>query len=258
MTLLDIAKQAEKFAIDNSPALLTAVGVAGTVTTAVLTGRAAYRVGLDLNAGHYEPLLEGLPPERPTKLEIIKIYWPEFIPPVAVGALTVTAIVASNRIGSRRAAAVAAAYTLSEKAFSEYKDKVAEKIGEKKHQTIKDEVAQKRVDDNPVSTREVVITGNGEYMCYDTYTGRYFKSSQEAIRKAENETFKQVLDESYASLTDFFDRIGLPGTAVSEEVGFNYDHNIEVEFSSTISEEGQPCLAITYGVMPVRDYFRLH
>lgn len=255
MTLLDIAKQVEKFAIDNSPALLTAVGVAGTVTTAVMAGRQAYHLGgwveyqNTARANRNEPEL--------TKTEIVKKYWPDFIPTVAIGAISVTAIVASNRIGTRRAAAVAAAYTLSEKAFSEYKDKVSEKIGEKKHLALKDEVAQKRVDDNPVSNTEVIITGTGEYMCYDTYTGRYFKSSQEIIRRAENDTFKQVLDESYASLNDFFDRLSLPHNAVGEEVGFTYDNNIEISFSSVISDDGQPCLAITYVVSPVRNYFRI-
>ena len=127
----------------------------------------------------------------------------------------------------------------------------------KREAAIKDEVAQKRVDDNPVSNTEVIITGTGEYMCYDTYTGRYFKSSQEIIRRAENDTFKQVLDESYASLNDFFDRLSLPHNAVGEEVGFTYDNNIEISFSSTISDDGQPCLAITYVVSPVRNYFRI-
>lgn len=255
MTLLDIAKQVEKFAIDNSPALLTAVGVAGTVTTAVMAGRQSYHLGQWIEHQNLERVQHG--EDELTKTEIVKKYWPDFIPTVAIGAISVTAIVASNRIGTRRAAAVAAAYTLSEKAFAEYRDKVVEKVGEKKHQAIKDEVAQKRVDSNPVSTNEVIITGTGEYMCYDTYTGRYFKSSQENIRRAENDTFKQVLDESYASLNDFFDRLRIPNTAVGEEVGFNYENNIEISFSSTISEDGQPCLAITYPVSPVRNYFRL-
>lgn len=258
MTWLDIVKQAEKYAVDNSPTILTGIGAAGTVVTAYLAGRAAYRMGLDLNAGHYEPLLEGLPPENPSTGEIVKRYWTDFVPAIGVGTLSVAAIIGANRIGTRRAAAVAAAYSLSEKAFFEYREKVEEKLGEKKHRALRDEIAQKRVDDNPVSTREVVITGNGDVLCYDSLTGRYFESSMEAIRKAQNDINQKIVGGvgSYASLTEFYDMLGLSGTAFSEQVGWNSDRPLEVHFSTVISEDGRPCLSIEYDELPINNYFR--
>jgi len=257
MTLIDIAKQVERYAINNSPTILAGVGAAGTVMTAVLTGRAFFRVGQDVNARHYEPLLEGNEPEYLTPTDIAKEYWTEFVPPAVMGLISVTAIISANRIGTRRAAAVAAAYTLSEKAFEEYRDKVVQKIGEKKAKVVRDEIAQDRVTNDPPSSKEVVITGNGEVMCYDTLTGRYFKSSMESVRKAMNDVNKQVLDSGYASLTEFYDRIGLSGTQYSEEVGWTYDNMVDVCFSTVISEDGQPCLAIQYNTAPVRNYYKL-
>ena len=258
MTLLDIAKQVEKYAVNNSPAILTGIGTAGTVVTAYLAARAAYRVGLDVNAGHYEPLLEGLPPEKYDTKKLITTYWPEFVPAVAMGTISVAAIIGAHKVGTRRAAAVAAAYSLSEKAFSEYKERVVETIGEKKNQKIRDEVAQKRVDNDPVSSKEVVITDGGEVLCYDSLTGRYFKSSMEAIKKAENDINRKILTGvgSYASLTEFYDALGLTGTAFSEQVGWNADRPLEVHFSTVISEDGRPCLSIEYDELPLRNYFR--
>jgi len=256
MTLLDIAKQVEKYTIDNSPTLLTGIGVAGVITTALLTGRAAYRMGLDLNAGHYEPLLEGKEPEHPDTVEIIKTYWPEFVPPVIVGGISIAAIIGSNRIGARRAAAVAAAYTLSEKAWAEYKEKVVEKLGEKKNQAIHDKIAQEHVTANPAS-KEVIITGTGEVMCYDSLTGRYFLSNMESIKRAENEINKLILDDGSASLSEFYDKIGLAATAYSEEVGWTYDNMLETVFSTVLSEDGRPCIAIHYRMAPVRKYYKL-
>lgn len=258
MTLHDIVKQVEKFTADNSPAILTGIGVAGTVLTGVLAYRAGKRIGLDMNAGHYEPLLEGKEPEVYDTRKFVATYWPEFVPPVAIGALSVTAIIGANRIGTRRAAAVAAAYSLSEKAFSEYRDKVVEKFGEKKQQVMYDEIAQKRVDADPISTKEVIITGNGDVMCYDTLTGRYFLSSMEKIKAAVNEVNKQIITYDYASLTEFYDKLGLSATAFSEEVGWRMDELMEVHFSTVISEDGKPCLAIQYTTQPVRNYFRIH
>lgn len=256
MTLSSLFKQAEKFAVDNSPAILTGIGAAGTVVTAYLAGRAAYKMGLDVNAGHYEPLLEGLPPEKLSAKEKFKTYGPMFIPAAGVGMLTVTSIIMAHNVGSRRAAAVAAAYSLSEKAFSEYRDKVIEKVGGKKNQTIYDEIAQNRVNQNPASTREVVITGNGDVMCYDTLTGRYFLSSMEKIRAAANDVNQLIIAQDYASLSTFYDRLGLSATSFSEEVGWRVENLLEIRFSTVISEDGQPCLAIHYETSPIRDYFR--
>lgn len=256
MTLLDIAKQVEKYAVDNSPTFLTGIGAAGVVVTAYLTGRAAFRTGLDMNAGHYEPLMEGREPEHYTTSEAIKEYWPEFVPAIGTGVLSVACIIGANKIGSRRAAAVAAAYSLSEKAFSEYKEKVVEKIGEKKQQVVYDEIAQKSIDANPI-TKEIVITDNGDVMCYDTITGRYFLSSVETVRKAENEINKQILDDGSASLSEFYDKIGLDATAFSEEVGWNYDNMLAVKFSSVLSNNQKPCVAIHYNMSPVRNYYKL-
>lgn len=249
MTLLDIAKQAEKYAINNSPTILTGIGAAGTVVTAFLTAKATVKALRTLD--------REMPADVQTLASKAKIVWPEYIPAVAMGAITVTAIIGANRIGARRAAAVAAAYSLTEKAFTEYRDKVAENIGKKKHQKIYDDIAQKHVDDTPVSTREVIITGNGDVLCFDSLTGRYFMSNMEAVRKAENEITKQVLDEGYASLTEFYDKIGLSATAYSEEVGWNYDNLIQVQFSTTMSDDGRPCISIQYNTPPARNYYKL-
>src|SRR5512140_944404 len=201
MSLIDIARQFEKYAMDNSPRILTGIAVAGTITTAYLAHKAGVETGKVLIIDEEVRRRADLP--EATFIDKVNLVWPEYLPAVGTGALTIACIIGASRIGSRRAAAVAAAYSLSERAFAEYKEKVVENIGEKKLQKIYDDLAQSRVDRDPVSTREVIITGNGDVMCYDSLTGRYFMGSMETIRKAENEINKQVLNNSYASLTQF-------------------------------------------------------
>ena len=152
---------------------------------------------------------------------------------------------------------MAAAYSISEKAFSEYKEKVIEKIGENKEQKVRDEIAQDQVNRNPVSTREVIITGNGDVLCYDSITGRYFQSNVESLRKAMNDTNHQIINDMYASLNDFYNRIGLPMTPYASEVGWNADRLLELQFSTVLSEDGRPCISVSYPLSPIRDYFRL-
>lgn len=244
MSLSQVAKKLEKLLTDNSPVLLTSVGVAGTIATAVLTGKASFEAAQILN--ETEPL------EPKEKVELV---WKLYIPPVIVGAGTVSAIVLANRIGTRRAAAMAAAYTISEKAYAEYREKVVEKLGEAKEQEVRDEIAQQRVNANPPNN-EVIIVDNGDVLFLESYTGRYFKSSMETVKKALNDTNYQMYSDMYASLGDFQQRIGLPRTSLSEEVGWTVEDKIEIEFSATLTEDQRPCIVMNYIVAPVREYHR--
>lgn len=259
MTLSEILKRTEKLVADNSPAILTAVGVTGVVTTAFLAGRASFKAARLID-DYEDQIREGqranLVPDFSTK-EKIQVTWKLYIPAVGTGILSITAIILANRIGTRRAAAVAAAYSLSEKAFAEYKTKVVEKIGTHKDDSIRAEVAQDRVNANPISSREVIITGNGDVLCYDSITGRYFNSNIETLRKAQNDINKIIIQDMYASLYDFYTLIQLPPTPYSNEVGWNVDGLLELEFSTVLAEDGRPCISLDYRIFPIREYHRL-
>lgn len=247
MNLSDLAKRGVKLAADNSPAILTALAVTGTVTTAYLTGRASFKAAM---------ILSEESPHLDTR-EKVDLVWRLYVPAVGTGLMTVGCTIAATRIGTRRAAAVAAAYTLSERAFTEYREKVVEKLGEKKEQAFRDELAQDRVDRNPIATRQIVIVEGKSVLCYDAYTGRYFLSDMETLKKAQNDVNHQVLNEYYASLTDFYDKVGLPSTSMSDEVGWNSDRLLELKFSVTLGEHDKPCLSVDFDVAPIRDYNRL-
>lgn len=257
MSLALRAKQLEKFAIDNSPTLLTSFGVIGTIGTALLTHRAATTAEM-IYENELSGRLKQTDPEPFTKSDRVKLVWKLYIPPVMLGSLTIAAIIGANHIGSKRAAAVAAAYTISEKAFAEYREKVVEKIGDSKERSVRDDLARDQVAKNPQSESNVVVMGTGDVLCCDLFSGRYFNSSVEELKKAQNDTNYQVLNDSYASLSDFYDRVGLPRTDYSEEVGWNQDKLLDLEFSAVIAEDGRPCVTYRFQVQPIRGYHRLH
>lgn len=249
--LVQLAHKVQKFAIDNSPLLLTVVGVTGAVSSAVLTGRASFR------AAEMLQMQREMEPEYvPEGFGIIKLVWPEYLPAAGVLVLTCGAIVMSHQIGTRRAAALAAAYSLSEKALVEYREKIVEQLGTKKEQAVRDEIVQKHVSDNPKGLKEVIIS-SGEVLCYDDYSGRYFNSTVEKIRQAMNDINEEIMHNMYCSLTDFYSKIGLPQTTMSEEVGWNIDNTLAIHFSTTMSNDGRPCVSITFNKTPVRDYHRV-
>lgn len=247
MQIQPLAKKAEKFVLDNSPSILAGLGVAGTITTAYLSGKATVSAVRTIDNYAVDD----------SKKEILELTWRFYIPPVASGIMTVSCIIAANRIGERRAAALAAAFSISERAFEEYKEKVLDHLGPNKVQTIRDEIAQDRMNRNPPLNREVVITGNGDVLCYDEFSGRYFESQVETIRKAQNDINAQILSNMYASLGEFYNLIGLPVTSYSEEVGWGVDSLVDVKFSTCMNDKNQPCISIDFSVSPVRGYHKL-
>ena len=254
MNLTSIVRNFGKTVSDNSPAILTALGVTGALTTAVLTGRASFNASRILAEEDLAARLAG--PDGANGLETreqFELVWKLYIPAVASGIVTVTCIIAANRIGTRRAAALATAYAISEKAFDQYKDKVIEKFGEKKEQTVRDEIAQEKIAANPQGDKQVIIA-SGDVLCYDCYSGRYFTSNMEAIRKAKNDINERVLHDSYCSLSEFYERVGLSKTSVSDEVGWNSTKLMELDISTTLSDDGKPCMTVDFKVKPVRYY----
>ena len=79
---------------------------------------------------------------------------------------------------------------------------MVETIGKKKEQAIRDDIAKDRVTANPV--REVVVTDRGSTLCYDSLSGRYFKSDIETLRKTVNDLNRRMRDEMFISLNDFY------------------------------------------------------
>jgi hypothetical protein len=162
----------------------------------------------------------------------------------------------ANRIASKKLAALVVASGISERALSEYKDRVAEKFGENKARDIRDDVATHRVADDDVMNKEVVVTGTGEVLCYDMHTGRYFMSSMEAIKKAENHINYELVHFCSASLSEFYSEIGLPPTSYSDAVGWDVNNHMEVYVTTTMSADNRPCLAIDFSNPPVPEYNR--
>lgn len=93
-------------------------------------------------------------------VDIVRVTWKCYIPAAISGTASVAFLLGSNSVHARRNAAIATAYKLSETALTDYKKEVIETIGEEKAKLIQDKVAQKHVDEHPVSNNQVIITGS--------------------------------------------------------------------------------------------------
>jgi hypothetical protein len=254
MDFAALARRVGKLANDNSPAILTAIGAVGAITTAYFAGKAAWNVATEVTLRENEEPVKFTAREKIDVIRDLKL-WREFIPAVGVGCLTVACIVGANRVGARRAAGLAAASIITEKTLDEYKTKVRETLGEKKEEKIRDEVMQDRVDTTYHDGIEVYGAEAGE-LCYDKYSDRYFRSSVEEIKRCENEFNHRLLRDGYASLAELYDLLGLPSTAYSYEIGWRNDNLLDIRIVPVMSTYEKPCIGIEFRQEPTADYGR--
>lgn len=258
-SVVTLVKGARKVILDNSPSILTGIAVAGVVSTAIMAVRVTPLALASLQEEALKRIEDGDGSffiSMFTPWERIQLTWKHYIPAAAIGGMTIACVIGANSINTRRQAALIGAYSLTETAFKEYREKIAETIGAGKEQKVRDILVQERIDANPVSTREVIITGNGNVLCYDTLSGRYFESDMESLRKAQNDINALTINEMYASQNDFYRAVGLPINGYGEEFGWTTDVMLELSFSTALSEDNRPCIAINYRMSPIRGYHK--
>ena len=250
--LATIAKDIRKFASKRSPEILTGIGIAGMITTTILAVRATPKALKLIEDQKEEESVDEL-----SSFEVVKVAWKPYIPAMVTCVASTACLIGASSVNTKRNAALATAYKLSETALSEYRDKVVETIGEKKERIVRDKVAEERVKKNPVSKNEVIITGNGKTLCFDPISGRYFMCSIETIKRAENELNKQMLHDisGYVSLNEFYDELGLDHTSVGNDLGWNTNQLIDIDFSSQLNDNGEPSVVLDYLVAPKCDYY---
>lgn len=263
-------KTAQAFVSKRSPEILTGIGIVGMCTTVVLavkaTPKAMELIEEEKDRQNDVLYLEAVEKghekfarvDRLKPVEVVKVAWKPYIPAAVTGVVSIACIVGASSVNARRQAALYSAYKLSETAFAEYKDKVVETIGEKKEKVVKDKVAAKKVEENPVSNNTVIVTEKGNTLCYDAAAGRYFRSDIDKIKAAVNEINRRMVYDQYVSLNEFYDELGLEHTDLGNELGWNLDKGlVDVDFSSQIADDGTPCIVISYNVAPRYDFSKL-
>lgn len=233
----------------HSPEILTGIGIAGMITTTIMAVKATPKALKLIGEKKEELKVDTL-----SGKEIVQTAGPCYIPAAVVGAVSIFCLVGASSTNLRRNAALATAYTLSESTLKEYQEKVIEHVGEKKEQVIRDSASKEKMVKNPV--REVILTEKGgNTVCFDVISGRYFKSDRDAISRVVNKLNRQMRDEMYISLNDYYYELGLDPIKIGDDLGWNIDNGyIDLSFSSHLDANGTPCLVIDYRIAPVYDY----
>ena len=166
----------------------------------------------------------------------------------------VASILYANKAHIQKSTALASAYALSESTFKDYREKVAETIGENKEHYIREKAETEKIKKQPKDS-EIIVTGNGDYLCYDSWGGRSFYSDINKIKQAFNEVNAMMFDEMTVSLNDLYSELGLPETSGGDQLGWNVNKGtIKPLFSSGLSSDNRPCLVVSFENNPSPNY----
>jgi hypothetical protein len=251
---------------DNAPTILSGVAAGGLIATVALAIRATSKAVPVLDKARDEKesraayleeraIMDGELRLKLTPRETVEATWKIYLPAAATGIATLACIIGSNQIGLRQKAALAGAYSIAELAFREYREEIVKTLGEKKESEAHERVMERRIAESKPDA-QVIIVGGGDTLCFDAYTGRYFRSDIEKIRSAVIELKETILKDMFCDHNYFYHLLDLEDVVFGEALGWNIDHMPDVLFSSHLAPDGTPCLAVRFQVLPKVDYLR--
>lgn len=258
MDLSMLFQRVGKVAAQNTPAILTALGVFGTFSTAVFAAKGAFKASEIIAEAEEHGTLTAVDGEEeiPVKFddlpfkEKFELTWKCYIPAATSVALTVGAIVLSSNIMGSRNAALTAAYTTVERSYTEYRTKTIEKMGKKKEEELRAAIAQDKINQNPPQATSIIVTGRGDSLVMDGWSGRCFYSTKTDVDRAVNDFNSMVLRDGYGSLSDFWSFINLPPVDESNMIGWSADKLLAIDWVGAIAPDDQSALQFSFQVLP--------
>lgn len=228
----------------HSPKILFAVGVVGVVGTVVLACKATLQVSDKLdqfeedkqrvaarNADseeRYDKQLRNL--QVKTAIDIAKPY----LLPLGLGIVSVGALTGSHVILTKRNTAGMAAYAAVDRAFKEYRQRVASELGvdtDRKFATdIENSVVEeKTADGKTISKAKSTIVGKSGSpyaACFDEKSKHYTRMpgmNRNFIDMQQSWANDKLRAKGHVFLNEVYDMLGLPRTKEGSVVGWVYD-----------------------------------
>ena len=245
----------------NSPKILMGVGIAGSVVSTVLACKATLKVKdiLDEKNETVEQIHNCVEDETvdyneedkkkdltilyaQTGIKLAKLY----LPSIALGALSIASIVSGYKILNKRNVALAAAYTVVDKGFKNYRKNVVERFGEEVDRELRYNIKAKQIEEKYIDkdgnekTRKKKVyeisedkkpgEGISEYAKFfdEWNTDEHSKDPEYNLmflRKQQDYANEVLKHQGYLFLNEVYDMLGIPRTQAGQVVGWIYDEN---------------------------------
>ena len=237
----------------HSPEILMVTGTIGVVTSAVMACKATLKVNDILeetkqDVDKINGVLENEEyadkySEEDSKRDLLIVYAQTgiklaklYAPSVILGTLSLGAMITSNNILRKRNVALAAAYTVLDKGFKDYRSNVIERFGEKIDKELKHNIKAKTfetvtVDENGKEKKtkeEVNICDEiSDFARFFDEGSRYFTKDPEYnlmfLKNQERYANDKLKANGYLFLNDVYRMLDIPETKAGQIVGWIYD-----------------------------------
>lgn len=150
----------------------------------------------------------------------VKYGWRHFVKAIAVGALTITLIIASTAIsGKRTAAAVATASYLAwnRDILENY---ISEKLSPEDLKQVRESIDKVYVRTVCKAGPSVEETGRGDQLCFETYFNRWFRSSEVDVIRGLEDFAKRINRNIPSAYNGLYENWGLSCSDVAERFGY--------------------------------------
>lgn len=229
MKISTIFRDLKRVIDSNAPVILTGIAVSGACLTTYLAAKGGNKAARAIIAEESKELRLLTAQEK-----FITTY--KFYAPAAAALVGTTAcMVMATKIGLDRTAAVAGAFVIAERANDQYRDKVKELLGENKHTKVVNATAEE--DAKTLVVPNTIVLDGQDQVFVDKWSGRPFPSTKEKMQKAVNEFNHEMLYGKYASLSEFYNRIGLEDTEESDDIGWNNNRLLELVYTPVLKDD---------------------
>lgn len=237
----------------HAPEVLIVAGIAGVVTSAVMACKATTKASTITNKlkDDMDKLHDtaDLYPEEYSQEDLkkdtaivytqaavkyVKLYGPS----VALGALSLTCILASNNILRKRNVAIAAAYATIDRSFKDYRGRVIERFGKELDRELRYNIKAKEFKETVVDEKgkEKVVKKTVSIADPNTYSdyARFYddgclgwtKDPELNLCFLRNQMAwanEKLKAKGYLFLNEVYESLGIPATKAGQIVGWIYD-----------------------------------
>ena len=240
----------------NSSAILCCAAAAGVVATTVVAVKSTPKAMRLIQEREEE---KG---EKLTKLEVIKVAGPTYVPSILLGVSTIACIFGANAISKKQQATLVSLYSLLDSSYKSYKDNVKETFGEdadnKIAQTISNKHYGKVIDANDNydgNTPSEEVSGADIFMDFCTFG--FFYSTMEDVKNAEKFINDILRMRGDVYLNEYKTALGLESTKIDYEMGWSRQLLNEHGFDEIIFttekvklDNGKDCYILSVPVDP--------
>lgn len=221
----------------NSSLLLTVGAVVGLGTTVYFVARGQMRAD-DILAerGKMVDLEDKETKIVPGKKEVFDLTWQCYIPAAISTGVTLACIIGSQVISRKQIIGLMGTVGALTASRNQLEEAIREKYGDDALKELKKRMTMKQSDPEEKTVFVRVIaeeTGNGDLLCYEGYSGRWFRSSREAVEEAEKTYNHELKENHYSSFNDLYDLFGIEESHFGNEYGY-----VDTEHESIVDERG--------------------